>query len=175
MNLFSESNKFWLITLCFIFNILYMYVVYAITFLSDVCFVAIVGWFFAKLCGMNLKMIGAIELAIYSLTLSIVLSAFHSCATVLFGFRIEYFNIIYLLIAYVYLIAALFIIRDDLMKRQEELNEVYEAEVEIRKELNETEESDEPVEDDNKDEEQNDSEEEKDSDNETEEPDGSEI
>ena len=182
-SMIGTGGKYYLVVLYFICNVLFLYLVNCITILSDVCLVAIVGWFIARLCGMNVRMIGTIEIAIYSLTLSIILSSIYSSVNILTNsFRIEYFNLIYLLIAYVYLIAALFMIRDDLIKQKEELEKIYEVQKEVHKELEEkdkeekeTEESDkkEPVSEKPKD--NNDEEKEIPEISNNNEPDGSEI
>ena len=125
-----------LIVLIFFIAIATTFVAHVMVWLADICFISIVGWFIARMCRLTLKMIGSIELTIYALTLSMILNTLYMCTTYIFpSFNIEYFRIIYLLIAYVYLIAALFMIRFDLMKEQEELNEVYETEKEVKKEL----------------------------------------
>ena len=133
---FNTKTMISLTAAIFVISIAMTFVAYAMIGLADVCFVAIVGWFIARMCRLSLKMIGSIELTIYALTLSMILNAVYICVNYIYPtFNIEYFRIIYLLIAYVYLIAALFMIRFDLMKEQEELNEVYEAEKEVKKEL----------------------------------------
>ena len=122
----------------FVIYIVTAFLINSMIGLADVCFISIVGWFIARMCRLSLKMIGSIELTIYALTLSMVLNTIYVCANYIYpGFNIEYFRIIYILIAYVYLIGALFMIRFDLMKEQEELNKVYEAEKEVKEELKE--------------------------------------
>ena len=98
------------------FNIIYI--------LSDVCLVAIFGWIAAKICGVNFKMNPMIALSIYSLSLSIVLQCIYKVALLTTGFYIEYFQTLYLLIAYVYIIAAIFMIKYDLIKQTEELQKI---------------------------------------------------
>ncbi len=135
INLFSNSGIISFFTSLFAASILTYYVIYGISIFSDLCFVAIVGIFIARLCGIRLKIAGAFELSIYSLTLSVLLSCVYNCAKILFGFTMESFAVFYLLIAYVYLIAALFIIKDDLIKQQQELEKIYEAQKEVKIEL----------------------------------------
>ena len=47
----------------------------------------------------------------------------------------QYFEIIYLLIAYVYIIAAIFMIKYDLIKHTEELKKIIEVQKQVQKEL----------------------------------------
>ena len=148
--------------------------------MPNLFFIAIIAWFIARFCRLRLNLFGAFELSIYSLTLSILLSCVYNCTTILTNFRMEYFSIFYLLVAYVYLIAALFIIKDDLIKQQQELEEIYEVQKEVRKEL-ENEDAKIPEEDKEEPEKKKETEDEKKDDNEEEpnnveeEPKGSEI
>ena len=114
----------------FLVILLMSYIINVIQTIADVCIIAIVGWFFAKICGINLKVIASLKLTIYSITLSIILSTIYSAVNITTGaFTIEYFNLIYLIIAYIYLIAALFIIRDDLMRMKPNEQEISSPEI----------------------------------------------
>ena len=152
------------------------YISNIIIVLSDVCVVAIFGWFAARICGVNFKMNPMIALSIYGLSLSIVLDLIFDIIYIMTGFTVQYFEIIYLLIAYVYIIAAIFMIKYDLIKHTEELKKIIEVQKQVQKELeqekladmNKTEKQEE-----NNEEKQNDNEEEKPEENRD--PDGSEI
>lgn len=151
-----------------------VYVTNIFMILSDVCLVAIFGWFAARICGVKFKMNPMIAMSIYALTLSIVLDLILDVVYIMTGFVVPYFNIIYLLIAYVYIIAAIFMIKYDLIKHTEELKKIIEVQGQVQKDLaeekNETEEKDnsEPKE-------KNDEKKEEERPEENKDPDGSEI
>ena len=65
-----------------------------------------------------------IAISIYALTLPITLSVIFDILFLYTGFQLKYFDVIYLLIAYVYMIAAIFMIKYDLMKHTEELKKL---------------------------------------------------
>lgn len=163
----------------FIFLVIGSYVANIIIVLSDVCIVAIFGWFAARICGVNFKMNPMIALSIYGLSLSIVLDLIFDVIYIMNGFTVQYFEIIYLLIAYVYIIAAIFMIKYDLIKHTEELKKIIEVQKQVQKELeqekledlNKKEKTEENK--DNNDKESNENEEEKPEENRD--PDGSEI
>lgn len=119
----------------FIFLTIGSYVANIIIVLSDVCVVAIFGWFAARICGVNFKMNPMIALSIYGLSLSIVLDLIFDAIYIMTGFTVQYFEIIYLLIAYVYIIAAIFMIKYDLIKHTEELKKIIEVQKQVQKEL----------------------------------------
>lgn len=138
----------------FIVLVIGVYLANLFILLSDVCVVSVFGWFAARICGVNFKINPMIALSIYGLSLSIILDLILDVVYIMTGFTVPYFNIIYLLIAYVYIIAAIFMIKYDLMKHTEELKKIIEVQKQVQKDLAEEKE--------NKLEENNDSEEEKD-------------
>ena len=95
-----------------------------ITTLADVFLIAVFGYIAARLCGVGFKMVPMIILSIYSISLSVVLRTIYACEISLFGLVVPYFDIMYLLIAYVYIIAAIFIIKYDLIKQAQELQRI---------------------------------------------------
>ncbi len=163
----------------FIILTIAFYISNIIIVLSDVCVVAIFGWFAARICGVGFKMNPMIALSIYGLSLSIILDLIFDSIYIMTGFTVQYFEIIYLLIAYVYIIAAIFMIKYDLIKHTEELKKIIEVQKQVQKELeqeklediNKNDELEENK--DNNDENQNEKEEEKPEENRD--PDGSEI
>lgn len=119
----------------FILVTLGVYLANVFVILSDVCVVSIFGWFAARICGINFKMNPMISMSIYGLSLSIVLDLILDVIYIMTGFVVPYFNIIYLLIAYVYIIAAIFMIKYDLIKHTEELKKIIEVQKQVQKDL----------------------------------------
>lgn len=168
----SNINK--LIATYFVVDFIGTYIGNIISVFLDICVVAIFGWIAARFCEINFKISLMMALAIYSLSLSIVLNCIYNVAYVLVNFYIEHFNIIYLLISYVYIIAAIFMIKYDLIKQNEELQRILKEQLKLRREKEEAK-NDEDKEDTKED---NDNKEEKEEDPVVEtnkEPDGSEI
>lgn len=121
----------------FVASILSIYIANVITYITDVLMVCIFGYFVAKIVGISLTFGKTFILSIYALTLSIILSTVYSVVYSLTGFVIEYFNMMYLVISYIYIIAAILIIKSDLIKQQIELQKIYKVEEEVKKEIEE--------------------------------------
>lgn len=121
----------------FIVGVIVFFCTNVFMILSDICIVAIFGWFASRICGVNFKMNPMIALSIYALSLSIVLDLIFDVIYIMTGFSVEYFNLIYYLIAYVYIIAAIFMIKYDLIKHTEELQKIVEVQKQVKKELDE--------------------------------------
>ena len=124
------------IPLCMI----YIYIIYTLRILFDIFLISLVGFLLSRILGMRLQYGKVFSISVYSLSLSIVLYIFYIMSNLLLNFNIVYFDIAYRLIAYVYIITALFIIRADLIKQSMELNKIIQVQKEVRKELEEKEE-----------------------------------
>lgn len=118
----------------FIAGMIGNYIVNIISIAIDVIVVAIFGWVAAKLCGINFNIQPMVSLAIYSMSLPIVLNVIYESIRIITGFQIEYFDMICLLIAYIYIIAAIFMIKYDLIKQKEELQKIIEVQNQVRRE-----------------------------------------
>lgn len=127
----------------FIASLLSTYIVNIITIFVDILLVFLFGTIIARLCGVNMPYSKVLVLSIYSLTLSILLSTAYSVIYSLTGFVIEYFDIMYLMVAYVYLIAAILIIKSDVIKQRMELQKIIEVQKQVKKELEEQKENEE--------------------------------
>lgn len=149
---------------------------------ADCLLVSIVGFLVARICGIRIRASIAGTLSIYSLTVPVICSFIYSIVYNLFGFEIKYFQAMYLMIAYVYIIAAILIIKTDLIKQAQELMKIKITEEKVKDEIEQQEK--------NKDEKQEDDDTEKSDDNKNDnksdvpkpelkeqnkEPDGSEI
>lgn len=121
----------------FVMATLSLYIVNIITYISDILLIAIFGYLTGKIVGLPLNAIKTLVLSIYALTLSLLLSTVYSVIYSLTGFVIEYFNVMYLLIAYIYMVAAILIIKSDLIKQHMELQKIYKVEAQVKKELEE--------------------------------------
>jgi len=97
--------------------------------------VSIVGIIAGRICGIAVKMSIAFTLAIYSLTVSNICSVLYTIIYTYTGFEIKYFNTMYLMIAYVYIIAAILIIKTDLIKKSQDLMRIKSVEEQFQDEL----------------------------------------
>ena len=97
--------------------------------------VAFVGIIIGRLCGVAMKYPVAITLAIYSLTVPIICRFIYTIVYEFTGFEIKNFDTMYLIIAYVYIIAAILIIKTDLMKQSQDLMRIKSVEEQLKDEL----------------------------------------
>ncbi|MCR5185565.1 MAG: DUF1189 domain-containing protein [Clostridia bacterium] len=138
------------------------------------------GYIASFMCGIRMKYKPMFVLAVYSSSLSILLCSVYYVVNTITGFTMNHYDLVYSLISYVYMIAAILMIKYDLIKqgeilvqmtnngKEEKTKEEENKETNEKKESEENKKSEEPKED-------NDSKEEGDGKFAGNEPDGSEI
>lgn len=135
----SNEMKVFAVTF-FITILIYMFVIYISNILIDVLLLAILAYIVTKLARLSLKYSAIYNIAAYSLTLPIFLNIIYIVANIFTGFNIKYFQIMYTAIASIYIIAAILLIKSDIIKKQIELNKIVEEQDKIRQELKQKEE-----------------------------------
>ena len=111
------------VTLCFIFVISF-YMVQVISVFMDWLIITIFAYISARICRIYMNFKQAFHISIYALTLSLILSMAYQIANYLTGFYTEYFRLVYLLISYVYVVAAILMMKSDLLKQQAEVGRI---------------------------------------------------
>ena len=74
------------------------------------------------------------NMALHALTLPIILNLIYIIVNLFTGFEIKYFQVMYSAISYIYIVAAILLIKTDFMKRQQELSKIFEEQQKIREE-----------------------------------------
>lgn len=120
-----------------------VYIIQLVSTFIDWLVISIFAVISARICGMRLSFKGALNLSIYALTLSIILSMLYQIAYYLVGFYTDYFRVVYLLIAYVYVVAVILMIKSDLLKQQVEVAKIVEIQNKVKKELEDSKEKEE--------------------------------
>lgn len=124
----------------FISLFIYSFAMYFINTLWYAIIIGIVGYFTMWMLKMKMRFVAVFNMTIYALTLSTILNILYLIVNMLFNFTIEYFSIMYITVATIYLLAAIFILKTDLMKKQAEVMKIVEAQQIVKKELEEQEE-----------------------------------
>ena len=90
-------------------------------------------------------------MALHALTLPTILNLIYIIVNLYTGFNIEYFQVMYSAISYVYIITGILMIKADFIKKQLELNKILEEQQKIREEYKTNGENTESKENDGKD------------------------
>lgn len=119
-----------------IVNFFSYFIAYFIIYMSSGLIYALVlgliGYTSAKITKIKLSFGQVFSMSIYAFTLSNILNMIYFVANYFTGITIKYFDIAYIAISYVYLVAVLFLIKTDFLKKQE--NQVKEDKKEEKEE-----------------------------------------
>ena len=95
------------------------FIIYMSSGLIYAFILTIIGYTSAKITKIKLSFGQVFSMSIYAFTLSNILNIIYFLVNYFAGISIKYFDIAYITIAYVYLVAVLFLIKSDSLKKQE--------------------------------------------------------
>lgn len=108
------------------------FVIYICSGLIYILVLALIGYISVKITKIKLSFAQLFAMSTYAFTLSNVLNMIYFVANYFAGITIKYFDIAYIAIAYIYLVAVIFLIKLDTLRKQE--NQVKEEKKEEKKE-----------------------------------------
>ena len=114
-----EENRVQIIAIIYISIFLGTYFIYTISALIDALALSLLVIIISKMAKIQLKYSQAITIGISSLTLPIVINLIYAIANILNGFYMSYFQIMYTLISYIYVVAVILIMKSDLIKKKQ--------------------------------------------------------
>ena len=112
--------------------------------------VTIFGWVTAGIAKIKIKFVSIYNMAIYAFTLPSILNIIYLIINYFTKFNIKYFDVAYTAIAYIYLAAAIFILKDDFIKKMQEVVKIKQEQKNVREEMKEQEKNKEEPDDGNK-------------------------
>lgn len=120
--------------------IVYLIIMNMLVALLDTLELAVLGWITAITARIKMRFLAIYNMAIYALTLPIILNMIYVVINYFTEFTISYFQVAYISIAYIYLAASIFIIKDDFMKKQEEVEKIKQEQIKVKEEIRQQEE-----------------------------------
>lgn len=125
-----------------IVEFIYMFAIYLTSILMDTLVIALLGLIVSRIAGMKLKFSACFSMGVHALTLPIILNILYIILNAFTGYTIKYFQIMYTAISYIYMVAAILIIKSDYIKRQMELDKIKSEQEKVRAELDRQKEED---------------------------------
>ena len=130
----------------FITIFIYAFSMYFLNTLMYVLMCSIFGYFASLFAKVKIRYAAIFNMAVYAITLSTILNIIYIVCRLFMNFSIQYFEVMYISVATIYLFAAIFIIKDDLLKKQVELTKIIEVQKEVKKEMEEKDKEEKPEE-----------------------------
>ena len=112
--------------------------------LIDALEIAAFGWLTTMITRIRIMVVAIYNMAVYALTLPMILNMLYIIVNYFTTFTISYFQVAYITIAYIYLAAVIFLLKDDLLKKLEEVEKIKKEQEKVREEIKEQEDNKEP-------------------------------
>ena len=127
---------------CGLFLILFIYafIISFVNILLYIIFISIIGYLSTIILKLKIRFVAIFNMAIYSITLPTILNIIYIIVNAFFQYRISSFDIMYVLIATIYMISAIFMLKIEFDKKQGEVQKIVEVEKEVKKDQEEKEE-----------------------------------
>ena len=102
-----------------------------------VIIISIFGYLTTIILRLKIRYVAVFNMAIYSVSLPILLNMLYVIVNGIFNYAINYFEVMYILVASIYMIAAIFILKSEFNKKQGEIQKIIEVEKEVKEEMEE--------------------------------------
>ncbi len=133
---YAKSNKIAnLYVSIFLTIFIYAFIMYLLTIISNVILLSFFGYITTLLARIKMRYVAVFNMSAYALTLSIILNMLYVAVNIFVPFNMEYFQVMYVAVAAIYLVAAILILKADFTKKQLELMKIAEAEAIVKKEM----------------------------------------
>lgn len=132
LNMLSNSTLYIIFAIS---SIVYLFIIYFSTALVDALLYSLIGYITSVFSRIRLKYGAIYNIAVYSLTLPIILNLIYIIINLFTGYTIKYFDIMYLSITCIYIITAILMIKSDIIRKQIELSRVISEQEKIKQEM----------------------------------------
>ena len=118
VNMTKGENAYTILANIFAVIFISTFLTYFLTSVLDTIALSLLGFIVSRLIRILFKYRALYSFSISAITLPVILNAIYMVINMFTGFVIPYFQIMYTLISYVYLIAALLIMRSEIIKKK---------------------------------------------------------
>ena len=122
----KELKSYLIVLFIFIIFLISLSIIYGINLIIDVTFFACISKFTSWILRVPLNFKKNYNISAHALTLSILLQTIYISVNTAIGFNLKYFSIMYIGIAYIYIITAILMIKSEMIQRKVEVNKIIE-------------------------------------------------
>ena len=137
INYVKSSGMIKIYASLFLTIFVYSFIMYFLTTISNVVLLSIFGYITTLLARIRMRYVAIFNMSVYAITLSVILNMLYIGVNIFVTFSMEYFQVMYIAVAAIYLVAAIMILKSDFIKKQAELMKIAETEEIIKKEMEE--------------------------------------
>lgn len=131
------SNMMPLYLNLFLVLFIYAFVIYFINTIFYIIAISVVGYLATLILKLKIRYVVVFNMAVYAITLPTVLNMLYLIVNAFYRYTISYFDVMYILVASIYIIAAIFLLKSEFNKKQGEVQKIVEVEKEVKEEMKE--------------------------------------
>lgn len=131
------SNMMPLYLNLFLVLFIYAFVIYFINTIFYIIAISVVGYLATLILKLKIRYVAVFNMAVYAITLPTVLNMLYLIVNAFYRYTISYFDVMYILVASIYMIAAIFLLKSEFNKKQGEVQKIVEVEKEVKEEMKE--------------------------------------
>ncbi len=120
---------------------IYAFAVYLINTLFYIIIISMVGFLATMILKLKIRFVAVFNMAVYSITLSTILNIIYIIVNTFYKYAISYFDVMYVMISTIYILAAIFMLKSEFNKKQGEVQKIVEVEKEVKEEQKQEEEN----------------------------------
>lgn len=110
----------------------YSFVIQFVNILPYIMLISIFGYITTLILKMRIRYVAIFNMAVYAITLPILLNVLYIGINAFVDYTIKYFDIMYILIASIYVISAIFILKSEFNKKQGQVLKIIEVEKHVK-------------------------------------------
>lgn len=120
---------------------IYAFAVYLINTLFYIIIISMVGFLATMILKLKIRFVAVFNMAVYSITLPTILNIIYIIVNTVYKYAISYFDVMYVMISTIYILAAIFMLKSEFNKKQGEVQKIVEVEKEVKEEQKQEEEN----------------------------------
>ena len=118
-------------------SLLGIFAVYLLIYIANVLVLSLTGIIASRFVRIRMRYVAIFNMSVYAITLSALLELIYAILNMFTTFNIEYFEVMFMGVATIYLITAMFMLKLDHIEHQKELLELIEVQKQVKKEMEE--------------------------------------
>lgn len=135
VNYLTGNGMIQIYLMFFITSAILSFIYYSLSILLDIIILSVLGFLASRILKINIKFKAIYNMAVYSITLPVILYMVYLAINITTGFKVGYFRLAYDAISYIYIITAILMIKSDLIKQQIELMKIVEVQKQVKEDM----------------------------------------
>lgn len=111
------------------------FIAYILNSLIYIVFISIFAYLATIILRLKMRYVAVFNMVIYAITLPTLLQMIYFIINIFYPYTIAYFDIMYVLVATIYVLAAIFILKGEFNKKQGEVQKIVEVEEKVKEEI----------------------------------------